>query len=207
MHNRCAGATGYSPTKEALMRKCVVLLVAALAILSFSLATEASAQSVFLGAGATIPSGDYGDYADVGWIAEAGISFPVGEQGIFLFADGLYGSNSHSDHEGDKTNLLGGFAGIEKAFMNEDGAGPFIFAEVGFLRHSYRSDEHSEWEEDDTGLAFGGGAGYGLPLGENLNGWILGRYIRGQYSGDEGYEDWNTAFFGVMAGVSIQVGG
>lgn len=189
------------------MRKCVVLCIATLAILSFTLPNQASAQGVFLGAGATFPSGDYGDYADTGWITEAGVSFPLGEQGFFIFADGLYGSNNHSDYEGDKTNLLGGFAGVERAFMNEDGAGPFIFAEIGFLRHSFKSDDYPEDEEDDTGLAFGGGAGYGIPLGESLSGWILGRYIRGQYSGDEGYEDWNTAVFGIMAGVSIALGG
>jgi hypothetical protein len=189
------------------MRKCLVLVVAALAVLSLALPSQASAQGVFLGGGVTIPTGDYGEYAKTGWMVEAGISFPIGENGLYVFADGLYGSNSHSDHEGDKTNLLGGFGGVEMSFANEDGAGPFIFAEVGFLRHGYRSEEHSEYEENDTGLAFGGGAGYGIPLGESLQGWVLGRYIQGQYSEEEGSEDWSTAFFGVMAGVSIPIGG
>jgi hypothetical protein len=184
-----------------------MLCFAALAVLSFSFPTQASAQGVFLGGGATFPTGDYGDYADAGWMAEAGLSFPIGEQGIFIFADGLYGSNGHSDHDGDKTNLLGGFLGLEKMFANEAGAGPFIFGEVGFLRHSYKSDEYPEWEEDDTGFAFGGGAGYSIMLSETLNGWVLGRYIHGMYSGDDGSEDWNTSFFGIMAGVGIALGG
>ena len=138
------------------MRKCVVLCVAALAVLSFSLPSQVSAQGVFLGVGGTFPTGDYADFGDgdgasVGWMAEAGFSVPLGENGLHAFVDGLYGSNKH-DHEGDKTNLLGGFGGIEMVFAEEGEAGPFIFGEVGFLKHSYKSDEHSEYEDSSSGL-------------------------------------------------------
>ncbi|NNM07239.1 MAG: hypothetical protein HKO65_19255 [Gemmatimonadetes bacterium] len=98
------------------MRKCVVLCVAALAVLSFTLPSQVSAQNVFLGAGLTMPTQDYkdfgdGDGANAGWMVEAGFGFPLGENGLYAFIDGLYGSNGH-DHHNDKTNLLGGFAGI-----------------------------------------------------------------------------------------------
>ena len=192
------------------MRKCVVLCVAALAVLSFTLPSQISAQGVFLGVGGTIPTGDYKDFgfgedgAKTGWMAEAGFSIPLGENGLYAFVDGLYGSNKH-EHEGDKTNLLGGFGGIEMVFHEEGEAGPFIFGEVGFLSHAYKSDNHPEDEDTTSGLAFGGGAGYSIPLG-GMNGWVLGRYIQGQLSDDETGEG-NTTFFGVMVGVSIPLGG
>lgn len=192
------------------MRKCVVLCVAALAVLSFTLPSQASAQGVFIGVGPTFPTGDYADFgygddgAKTGWMAGGGVNFPLGENGLYGFVNGLYGSNSH-EHEGDKTNLLGGFGGIEYVFAEPGEAGPFIFGEVGFLKHSYKSDEHSDHEDSSSGLAFGGGAGYSFPLG-SMNGWVLGQYVQGQTSDDE-TGDGNTTFFGIMAGVSIPLGG
>ena len=55
------GATGFSLQQEVFMRKCVVLLVAALAVLSFTLPTPNSAQSVYIGAGGPFPTGDFKD--------------------------------------------------------------------------------------------------------------------------------------------------
>jgi hypothetical protein len=188
------------------MRKCAVLGIALLAVLSFTLPTQASAQGVFLGAGATIPMGDYGDYAKTGWAVDAGVTFPIGENGLFVFADGMYGSNSHSDHDGDKTNLIGGFGGVEYAFSEPGEAGPFVFGQVGFLRHGFKSDEHPDDDESDMGLAFGGGAGYGFPVG-GMNAFVLGRFIQGRYGASDGFEAWTTTFVGVMAGVSIPLGG
>jgi hypothetical protein len=186
-------------------------MVAALAVLSFTLPTQVSAQGVFIGAGATIPTGDYSDFGDgdgakTGWMVEGGFAFPLGESGLAGFVEGLYGSNSH-EHEGDKTNLLGFFGGVEMVFAEEGEAGPFIFGEIGYLRHSYKSDEHSEWESDSSGIAYGGGAGYSIPLGESLNGWVLGRYIIGHTGDDEYEDDSKTTFIGIMAGVSIPLGG
>jgi hypothetical protein len=166
-----------------------------------------SAQGVFLGAGRSFPTGDYGEYADAGWIAEAGVTFPLNqEKGIFLVGEGLYGSNNHSDFEGDKTKLLGAFGGIEVSFANESGAGPFVFAELGILRHDYTSDEYPEFDEANTGLAVGGGGGYGLPLTRRLSVYVLGRYLWGHLENEETGEG-NTTLFGLMAGVSVSLGG
>jgi hypothetical protein len=116
----------------------------------------------------------------------------------------MYGSNGH-DHHDDKTNLLGGFGGVELFFADEDGKGPFVFGQVGFLRHSYKSEEYAE--DSTTGLAFGGGVGYAIPIG-GLNGFILGRYIQGQTGDDEAeYDDGNTALLGLSVGASFPVGG
>ena len=192
------------------MRKCVVVGLAILTALCFTLPTQANAQAVFLGAGATFPTGDFADFGDgdgagTGWMLEAGISFPLTDNGVFVFGEGMFGSNSH-DYEGDKTNLLGGFAGIEYSMAEEGEAGAFFFGELGFLQHKYVSDDFSEFESSTTGFAFGAGAGYGIPLGDNMNGWVLGRVMQAQTE-DEEYGDGNTTFAGISAGISIGLGG
>jgi hypothetical protein len=142
---------------------------------------------------------------------EAGVNFPLGDNGLFLFVDGLYGGNSHDDHEGEmhdgdaKTKLLGGFGGLEYSFAEEGEGGPFIFGQIGYLRHTYNVGQLSEHE---SSLGYGGGIGYGIPLNESINGWLLGRYLTGSFD-DEEYEGGSstTAFFGIMAGVSFALGG
>ena len=192
------------------MRKCVVAALAILTALCFTLPAQANAQAVFLGVGATVPTGDFSDFGDgdgasAGWLANGGVVFPLNEDGLYVFGEGMYGSNSH-DYEGDKTNLLGGFAGIEMGFGEEGEAAPFVFGQVGFLRHEYKSDDFTEFEGSSSGLAFGGGAGYGFPLGESMRGWVLGRYLQGQTSDDEA-GDGNTTFLNFGAGISIPFGG
>jgi len=187
------------------MRKCVAFGVSALFALMFLLPTQISAQGVFVGAGGTVPTGDYGEYADMGWMLEAGVNYPINESGLYVFGEGMFGSNGHGgDHgiDGDKTNLLGLFGGVELNLAPDEDAGIFIFAQVGMLKHSYKSEEFSEYEDSESALAFGGGAGYAFPIG-GMNGWVLGRYLQGQFDGEDG----NTAFFGVFAGVSFPFGG
>jgi len=210
------------------MRNFVVSILAVFVALSFVIPSQVSAQHVFLGGGATFPTGDYGDYADTGWMVEGGIGFPVGENGLSLFVDGLYGSNSHGEAlvpalqdsgDGDKTSLLGGFAGVEYAFAEPGEAGLFVFGQVGFLRHDLDLDELvpelQSLEETETGFAFGGGAGYSFPIG-GLNGYVVGRFLQGRFGEEDGglspeLQDeggsGNTTFFGLTAGVSIPLGG
>ncbi|MGD2123667.1 MAG: outer membrane beta-barrel protein [Gemmatimonadota bacterium] len=185
------------------MRKCVVLLVAALAVLSFSLVGQLSAQSVYLGAGATFPAGDYKDLdeAKTGWMVEGGFGFPLGESGFYGLVGGIYGSNDH-EYEGESTDLLGGLAGVEYVVGGEGGVHPFFFGQVGFLRHKYNAEGY---DDSSSGLAFGGGAGLSIPLG-GVSGWALGRYLQAQTEDEEaGFV--NTSFFGLMAGISVPLAG
>ena len=135
-------------------------------------------------------------------MVDAGVTFPINENGLNVFAEGVFGSNKQGAFEGDKTSLLGGFGGVEMVFAEPGEAGPFIFGQIGFLIHDEKSEDRPGQESSDTGLTFGGGAGYSIPIG-GLNGWVLGRYIQGQFDGEDG----NTTFFGISAGVSIPLGG
>ena len=188
------------------MRKCVLFGVSALVAFTLLLPSQGSAQiGVFVGAGGTLPTGDYGEYADMGWMLEAGANYAINDSGLYLFGEGLFGSNGHGGDlgiDGDKTNLLGVFGGVELNLAPEADAGFFVFAEVGMLKHDYKSDDFPEYEGSENAVAFGGGAGYNFPIG-GLNGWALARYLQGQFDGEDG----STAFFGVSAGVSFPLGG
>ena len=186
------------------MRKCALFSVALLAVLSFALPTQISAQSAFLGAGVTVPTGDYSDFGDgdganSGFMAIGGVTFPMGEGPLSIVGEGFYGMNNH-EYEGDKTNLYGAMAGLLFDPSTEGEAGAYAFGQAGLMVHDYKSDDFSEFEGSETGFAFGGGVGYGFPLG-SLSAWAEGRYMVGLF------DDGNTTFAGIMAGLSFPLGG
>lgn len=186
------------------MRKCALFSVALLAALSFSLPAGISAQSAFLGGGVTFPTGDYSDFGDgdgakTGFLGIGGLTFPLGDGDFSLLGEGFFGANDH-EFEGDKTNLYGAMAGLLFDAAEEGEAGIYAFGQAGFMIHDYKSDTYSEEEGSETGFAFGGGVGFGFPLG-SLGAWIEGRYMHGLFD----YGD--TTFAGIMAGLSFPFGG
>ena len=169
-------------------------------------AAPSAGQSVFFGAGPTFPISDYGDYANTGFLAIGGVLIPVGGPAS-LVLEGFYGQNSHSEDAGSgKTNPLGAMGGVVLDFSGEGEAGPYVFGEAGLMVHKY-SPETGEGDSE-TAFGFGGGAGYGFPLG-NLSAWIEGRYMSASYDAEEGSaaSSESTAFVGIVAGVSIPLGG
>ena len=181
------------------MKKCVFSFLALLAAASLGIPTEASAQGIYFGAGATFPTGDYGNYAKTGYVGVAGVSFSVGPAGLSVFGEGFYGQNSHSDVDGDKTYPYGGMAGLLYDLAPENEGGIYFFGQLGAMVHKYGSDEFEETSE--TGFGFGGGAGYGFPLGGGTEIFVEGRYMQGNFD----YE--NTTFFGLVGGVALTLGG
>jgi len=180
------------------MKKCVFPLLALLAAATLMTPQAASAQGVYFGAGATFPTGDYGDYAKTGYIGVAGVSFSVGPEGLSIFGEGFYGQNSHSDVDGDKTYPYGAMGGLLYDLTPGAMGGIYVFGQAGFLVHKYSSDESEGGS--DTGFGFGGGAGYGFPLGDTEI-FLEGRYMQGNF------DDGNTAFFGIVGGVALALGG
>jgi hypothetical protein len=181
------------------MRKCALLCALVLFASTFILPGRAAAQSVFVGAGVTVPTGDYSEYAKAGFLGIGGLTFPMGPQGLALLGEGYFGQNSH-EFEGDKTNLYGAMGGLIYDFAAEGEAGVYLFGQAGLMVHKYSVDNSSESGSSETGLAFGAGAGYGIPLGKG-SAWLEGRYMQGQFDGG------STGFFGVVAGISFRVGG
>lgn len=184
------------------------LVCAALALAVFGLVapSDSSAQAaVFIGGGVTSPTGDFkdfggGDGANLGWTATAGLQVPVGDAGLALGVRAFYGMNNH-DYEGDKTNLYGGTALATFAFGEPDAVAPFIYGEVGYQAHAYKSDDFPSFEDTEWKPLVGGGAGLNFPLG-GLMGFVVAGYTQG-FGSDGG----NTTYITGVAGVNIPVGG
>lgn len=145
---------------------------------------------LFVGGGPTFPSGEYGDYANTGWMAHAGLGFPVGPQGMSVGVDAFYGQNNHSDIDGDKTNPLGAMGFLLYRLGNPERPGVYLFGEGGLLVHKYGSDTFDS--ESDSQFAFGGGAGVSIPLGSKS------LFVEGHYTTSDG-----TNFISAIAGITI----
>jgi len=179
------------------MRRSPLLFILPVICAALDTPTDARAQSIWWGAGVTFPSGDYSEYAKTGYLGVAGLSFPVGPEGLAVIGEGFFGQNSH-DLDGDKTYPWGGMAGLLYDLAPANVGGFYFFAQAGVMVHKYSSDTSEG--SSDTGLGFGGGAGYGFPLG-NTELFLEGRYMQGSF--DAG----GTGFFGVVGGVALSLGG
>jgi len=176
-----------------------LLLPSLVAALTLTLSGDLSAQaSVFLGGGLTIPTGEYSDYAKTGWNGFGGVLFAVGEAGLAVGAEGFFGSNSH-DYEGDKTNLYGGMGLVSYSIDTGSSAAPFVFGGVGYMTHSYKSDDFPDDEGSASGLAAGFGGGVSFPLG-GVNGILAGSFVSGFGDID------GTHLVGINAAVQIPFG-
>jgi hypothetical protein len=172
---------------------------ALLALVSLLAATALPAQSIWVGGGPTFPTGDYGNYAKTGWMASAGVGFPLGEaKKLAVQFEGLYGSNSHSDVDGDKTNLYGGLANLNYRFGDVSKLGLYVYGGAGLLVHDYKSTTYPDEASSDSKFAYQFGAGLDIPLG-GIALWIDAKYLRRA-------ESYATALFPLMAGISIPIG-
>jgi hypothetical protein len=187
-----------------MKRLVCVALATILFVLSAS--ADASAQtSIFVGGGATIPTGDFkdfggGDGANTGWTAMAGAQFAAGESGLTVGPRVFYGSNKH-DTDGDKTNLYGAMALANFNFGDPGAANPFLWGEFGVMSHAYKSEAFPANDDTSTAAAWSLGAGVGFPLGDAAGGFVAAGYTAGV--GDNS----GTTLFGVYAGVNFAVGG
>lgn len=175
--------------------KSLRTMIVAFAVALFALPVALSAQSIYAGAGLTIPMGDFGDYADTGWMGVAGVTVDIGESGLWAYGEGFYGQNNHSDIDGDKTNPYGAMGGVGYDFGDGESLGFYVFGGVGLLVHKYSSDDFEGGSESNFG--YQAGAGVGVPLGDSFGLWGEGRFMGAS----------ETTFIGILGGISIQLGG
>jgi opacity protein-like surface antigen len=171
-------------------------LVAVTLLATGSLAAQ---SSVWIGGGPTFPMSDYGDYAKTGWMASAGFGLGLGSSGkLGLQFEGLFGSNSHSDVDGDKTSLYGGMANLAYQLGNTAKLHPYVFGGGGLLVHKYSSDQFPDDEGSDSKFTYQFGAGLDYPM-KSIGLWIDVRYL-------SRVEDYPTALVPIMFGIYFPLG-
>lgn len=174
------------------MRRFVPGLIVVAVVLAIGPA-PASAQKFFAGAGLTSPSGDFGDYAELGWMVNAGFApWRSADSRATVWAEGVFGSNGHEGDGDDKTNLFGGFGSVTYNLTGNAGAVPYVIGSVGYLVHSFKSGLDSEFDDSEGGIGFGGGAGVGIKKF-----YLEARYLTAKI------EESTTAFIMFTAGITF----
>ena len=137
------------------------------------LATSSASAQFYVGAGVTMPSGDYGEYAKTGWMAAAGYGiWSSSDEKLSFWVEGAYGSNSHDDEDDAKTNVMMGSGWIYYSLGDSEASMvPYIGAGGGYLNHQYKVGDFSE----SFGQAMFAGAG-GVTFGDAF---VEARYING----------------------------
>jgi opacity protein-like surface antigen len=179
------------------MLKKSVGFLALLAMLGFVAPMQADAQTtLYISGGGSFPTGDFGNYADTGWMIAGGAIFGVGTSGLGVGIEGFYGQNNHSVSEVDlnsKTSPYGVMAIIDYGF-EAGSVQPYVFGGAGLLVHRFSADNVESESDSQFGYQFG--AGLGFPIASSTDIYVEGRYM--------GSSD--TNYFAALAGFAFGLG-
>lgn len=178
-----------------MIRRAIVASAAVL-FMALALPQEGQAQSIYVLAGLSAPTGDYGDVANTGWLAAGGVTFPVGQAGLWAGAEGLYSRNgSDIDDLSFKPYSVMGILGYD--IPTESSVSPFVFAGAGLMGIS---ESFGDVSESDSGFGWQLGGGVGFEGQSNITPFVEARYQSASIN------DVTLSFFGLEAGVSIGLG-
>jgi opacity protein-like surface antigen len=173
-----------------MMKKRSVLLVAAFAFMAFAVPAQAQ-TTLYIGGGATFPTGDFGD-SSTGWMGAGGVIFGLGDGGFGVGGEVFYGQNSYSDLDGAKTTPYGVMAIADYSFGSEGNLRPYVFGGAGLMVHRFSFEDFSDSE---SAFGYQAGAGLSFPIGLFVEGRFMGSASMG-----EGEDSGTTTFFVAMAG-------
>ncbi|MGH7562701.1 MAG: outer membrane protein [Gemmatimonadales bacterium] len=163
-------------------------------VLVLAAASSASAQRpfLFLGGGASIPVGDFADFAKTGWIIQGGFGVPVGPSGLSVGGTAFYGSNKHDFPAGteDKTKIMAGLADLSYNFSPAARVSPYVLGGVGILTRDFEPAVGAS--ESETKFAYSGALGLTIRVGARAGLWLEGRFLG---SGDTKLLPLNGGFY------------
>jgi len=173
-----------------MIRRAIVTSTAVL-LLALALPLTANAQSIYVLAGASLPTGDYGDSADTGWLAAGGVTFPVGEAGLWAGAEGLYSRNG-TDVDDFSFKVFSAMGILGYNIPTESSLAPYVWGGAGLMSVSNGDSE--------SGFGWQLGAGASFEGESNVTPFVEARYQSASI--DEG----TISLIGLEAGVSIGLG-
>ena len=169
------------------MKKRSVFLLTAFALMAFAIPAQAQ-TTLYIGGGGSFPTGDFGEFADTGWMAVGGAIFGLGDSGFGVGGEVFYGQNNHKEEvslfENTKTTPYGIMAIADYTFGSPDGLQPYLFGGLGLLVHKFSGDGFDSESESQFGYQFGAGLAFNFGL-----------FIEGRYMGAS-----DTQYFGALAG-------
>jgi len=194
-------------------------LLASAAVFSLALVAPfaVQAQSIFILGGASFADSDHLDL-DTGWLGAGGVSFDIGENGVWAGVEFSYGQNSVPDQtDADNDVLIDsdvkvknwaamGFIGY--SFPTEGTIDPYVFGGVGVMNQSLSGsativgEGTFDFGEIDSESALGYQFGAGISFGSESS--SVRPFVEGRYEGAGG--DVEVTVIAASVGVSIAVG-
>jgi len=172
------------------MKKRSAMFLAAFAFLAFAIPAQAQ-TTLYVGAGGSFPTGDFGDFYNTGWMGTAGALFGAGPVGVG--AEFFYGQNNFSVDGSDAKATPWGFMGIvDYAFGQPGKIRPYVFGGLGVMINRFSGGEESV---SDTEFGYQAGAGLSFPIGATSS-----IYAEGRYMGSDG-----AKYFGALAGFAFDL--
>jgi len=171
-----------------MMKKRSVLFLAAFAFLACAIPAQAQ-TTLYIGAGGSFPTGDFGELSNTGWMGVGGVVFGLGDSGFGVGGEVFYGQNNTKDEfsplYGDsKTSPYGIMAIADYEFGSLDGLQPYLFGGLGLMIHRFSSDNFESDSESQFGYQFGAGLSFNFGL-----------FVEGRYMGSS-----DAQYFGALAG-------
>lgn len=152
------------------------LLLCAAALLAVPAGAARAQAGFFVAGGPSIPLGDYGDFAQTGWMAFGGVHLGLPLVPVKFRAEGMYGQNAHEGPSTEKTALYGGMANV----IFQVGpplvpVKPYIIGGAGYLNHHYSPGDAGGASTDEWKVVWGGGVGVSVSL------LVVGAFVEARY--------------------------
>lgn len=183
------------------------MLLASAGVLALTLAAPLQAQSVYLSAGLSSPSGDDMEDVNTGWMIAGGALFSVGESGLWAGLDGSFGQNNideavATDESIKPWSIMGVLGFSPETAGNVD---PFFWAGAGIMGASVSDSDI----EIDSGFGWQAGAGVAFGAAEsNVRPYVEVRYHSASLDSTDGIDtaEVDLRLFGFLVGATIDVG-
>jgi len=146
------------------MRKLIGIVTLGLLMAAAPVA-EAQKASFWLGAGLTMPMGDYGDGASTGFHGLGAVSFGLGTGPLGVRVEGMYNRTGLEQGVDGNTSILGGMASLLYTFPSKGTVRPYVLGGVGYYQQKIEATVPGfSVDTSESNAGFGGGAGLLLAL-------------------------------------------
>jgi hypothetical protein len=151
------------------MKSVSKLVAGGLLLVALAVPAHAQGPYVFLGGGLSMPMSDTKDHVKSGWMVTGGIGKDIGTSGLFVEAEGFYGSNKVKGGGTGDVTFISGLGAVGYSFMRENKVRPYVLGGAGILSSKNGASESQ--------FAYSGAAGLGIRASEKINVWFEGRYL------------------------------
>jgi hypothetical protein len=167
-----------------------------LMIASVALPTDLEAQTkLYAGGGGSFPTGEFGEYADTGWLVAGGVLFPISDHGLAAGVEAFYGSNERTSGAQGITydSPFGLVATVRYGITTLGSVEPYLSGGAGL--HYMGSSGGDGTVNISLGYQLGVGLGFKLSA-------ITAIFAEGRYTANA-----DLGYLGLLGGLAFTLGG